>query len=300
MRLEQLEYVAAVTRAGSLRRASEELHVSQPALSESVARLERELGVTLLDRRRSGARMSRKGRELLPLITDVLDAAARLRNAAGQERSASRLVRLGTVNTAMATLVAPTLRAFQEAHPAVGVELVDLTHAEVVQALDEGSLDVGLVNLLASDDVPATLRGRVLLTGRPVAVLPAGHPLASRPSVSADDLRQERFVLMRAGFLMSRFAQRFFEDRLPPTCHAADGAEVGKLMVAQGLGITLLPDFSVAQDPLEQTGLIVRRPLTDEGTTVRAVLLERRSAASSAQVSALREEFVRQAAQVSG
>jgi DNA-binding transcriptional LysR family regulator len=299
MRLEQLEYVAAVTRTGSLRRASETLHVSQPALSEAEAKLERELGVTLLDRRRSGARMSHRGRDLLPLITDVLDAAERLRHAAGRHRTTARQVRVGTVNTAMATVVAPTLRAFQEQHPAVGVELVDLPHAELVVALDEGSLDIGLVNVLESDDLPATLRTRSLLTGRPVAVLPADHPLTAAEAVSADDLRRERFVLMRTGFLMNRYAYRFFADVLPETCHTADGAEVGKLMVAQGLGISLLPEFSVADDPLEQTGLITRRPLRtapDPPPTVHLMLLERRASTASAQVEALREEFLRQAA----
>ncbi|MQY31210.1 helix-turn-helix domain-containing protein [Nocardia aurantia] len=58
MRIEQLEYVQAVTRLGSLRRVAEELHLSQPALSETLRNLERELGVQLLDRRRSGARIS--------------------------------------------------------------------------------------------------------------------------------------------------------------------------------------------------------------------------------------------------
>ncbi len=64
MRIEQLEYLAAVTQHGSLRRASERIHLSQPALSESVTKLERELKVTLLDRRRTGARISREVREL--------------------------------------------------------------------------------------------------------------------------------------------------------------------------------------------------------------------------------------------
>ena len=76
MRIEQLEYIAAVTEHGSLRRAGERLHVSQPALSEAVAKLERELGVTLLDRRRSGARISRRGADLLQPMIDVLDAVA--------------------------------------------------------------------------------------------------------------------------------------------------------------------------------------------------------------------------------
>lgn len=89
MRTEQLEYIAAVTRLGSLRRAAEELHLSQPALSETVRNLERELGVDLLERKRSGARMSAEGRELLPHIINVLDAVDRLRGAAASSTASA-------------------------------------------------------------------------------------------------------------------------------------------------------------------------------------------------------------------
>lgn len=85
VRIEQLEYIAAVTRLGSLRRAAEQLHLSQPALSETVRNLERELGVDLLERKRSGAKVSDEGRELLPHIMSVLDAVDRLRGAAGDQ-----------------------------------------------------------------------------------------------------------------------------------------------------------------------------------------------------------------------
>ena len=78
MRIEQLQYVAAVTQYGSLRRASEHLHISQPALSEAMTKLEKELGVTLLDRHRSGARISVAGRELLQPIVEVLESVERL------------------------------------------------------------------------------------------------------------------------------------------------------------------------------------------------------------------------------
>ena len=66
MRIEQLEYVAAIARLGSFRRAAEELHISQPALSATVRNLERELRVSILERGRSGAQVSDEGRELLP------------------------------------------------------------------------------------------------------------------------------------------------------------------------------------------------------------------------------------------
>ena len=100
MRIEQLEYLAAVTQHGSLRRASDRLHLSQPALSEAITKLERELRVTLLDRRRSGARISREGRDLLPYMTEVLTAVDRLRSAAGEQCNDRRMIRLGTVHAA--------------------------------------------------------------------------------------------------------------------------------------------------------------------------------------------------------
>ena len=110
MRIEQLEYVAAVTAHGSLRRASEALHISQPALSEAVTKLERELGLTLLDRRRSGSRISREGLDLLQHMTEVLESVDRLRQAAGDQAVRTRVLRIGTVNTASSTLLAPALR----------------------------------------------------------------------------------------------------------------------------------------------------------------------------------------------
>src|SRR3954471_13420241 len=100
VRIEQLEYLAAVIQHGSLRRAGESLHLSQPALSEALGNLERELGVTLLERRRSGARISRQGRDLLPYMTQVLEAVDRLRQAAGDQTLISRNLRIGTVNVA--------------------------------------------------------------------------------------------------------------------------------------------------------------------------------------------------------
>lgn len=276
MRIEQLEYLVAVSKHGSLRRASEHLHVSQPALSEAISKLERELGVALLDRRRSGAQVSQAGRELLQPIVEVLDSVARLRAAAGAELSARRLLRLGTVNAATVTLLLPALRAFQAEHPSSTVEVRNLQQDDIYLQLIEGRLDVGLVNLLEGDDIPPELEPTPLLCGRPVAVLPAGHPLTEGTEVSADQLRAEHFVAMRAGYLMHRFAHRLFGADLPVEWYSADGAEMGKIMVAQGIGIALLPDYSVHGDPLERAGLIVRRPIADDHTAVTMTAVRRR------------------------
>lgn len=295
MRIEQLEYLTAVTQHGSLRRASEHLHLSQPALSEAISKLERELGVRLLDRRRSGARISREGRDLLQHMTAVLEAVDRLKVAAGDRGSDVRQVRVGTVNAATTTLLVPAVTDVQASHPHTGLEVLTLQQQEIDQGLLEGSLDLGLVNVLGGDDPPIDLIGTDLVHGRPVVVLPAGHALAAQSVITVAELRRERFVGMRAGYLMHRFAHRVFGPDLPATWHSTDGAEMGKTLVAEGLGVTLLPDYSVLGDPLERAGLIITRPIAGDTTVVTLVLRRRSAVTGSRQVRALHAALLERA-----
>ncbi|GAB2842583.1 LysR family transcriptional regulator [Actinocorallia aurea] len=276
MRIEQLEYLAAVTRLGSLRRAAQELHVSQPALSETIRNLERELSVTLLDRKRSGASISGDGRELLPYITGVLEAVDRLNRAAHQQHQSNRMVRLGTVNAATVSLLAPAVRAFRAAHPETRVEVMPAQQADIHRSLLEGALDLGLVNVLEGDDPPHDLDSTLLLRGKVVACVRADSPLASLDALTTDDLLTEPLIVMRAGYLMHRYVHRLYDGRVP-FAYSTDGAEMGKLMVAEGMGVTLLPDYSVIGDPLERLGAITTRPLALPPTEVRLLLQGRPS-----------------------
>ncbi|MGW0580582.1 LysR family transcriptional regulator [Streptomyces sp. NPDC002920] len=295
MRTEQLEYIAAVTRVGSLRRAAEELRLSQPALSETVRNLERELGVDLLERKRSGATMSASGRELLPHIIGVLEAVDRLRAAAGEQHRISRTVRVGTVNAATVPLLIPVLREFRATHPVTQVEVVGAQQTDIRRALLEGGFDLGLVNHLEGDDVRAELESTELLRGRPVVCVRADSPLAAAPSVTVDDLLGVPLIGMRSGYVMHRYVHRLLGGRDPAFAYSTDGAEMGKLMVAEGLGATVLPDFSVVGDPLERSGALVCRPIAGDSTRV-LLMLERRRAESVPQAAGeLHEEFVRRA-----
>ncbi|MEU4420947.1 LysR family transcriptional regulator [Actinoplanes sp. NPDC024001] len=276
MRLEQLEYLAAVTRHGSLRRAGEHLHVSQSAISEAISSLERELGVPLLERHRSGARVSREGRDLLPLMTEILAGVAQLRAAAQDHARTNRTIRVGTVNAGTSALLVPTVREFGAGHPSTTVDVATMLQSEIQESLLAGRLDVGLVNVFPGDDIPAALSRTVLLRGAPVVCCRADDPLAGQARVSVDDLRARPFVAMRPGFLMHRLTQRLFGDARPPETFSTDGAEMGKSLVAGGTGPTILPDYSVLGDPLERAGVITARPLAESVPPVLMMLLRRR------------------------
>lgn len=273
MRVEQLEWLVAVAEHGSLRRAAAQVHLSQPALSEALSKLEVELGTTLLERRRSGTVVSAEGRELLGPVNEVLESVARLRAAAGSGGLADRVVRVGTVDAATSSLLVPAVRAFGEQDPSARVEVHDLQQHAIADGVAAGTLHLGLVNTLPDEPLPAALHATVLLRGRPVVVMPTHHPLAAADAVEPDDLRTQRFVAMREGYAMSRYAARLFGDRPPAPAYTADGAARGKATVAEGLGVTLLPDFSVADDPLLRAGLLTTRPVSGDDTVVTLTLL---------------------------
>jgi DNA-binding transcriptional LysR family regulator len=295
MRTEQLEYVAAVARLGSFRRAAEELHISQPALSATVRNLERELGIDILERRRSGARVSEAGGELLPHIAAVIDAVDGLRRAADHQHQTSRMVRLGTVNAATVPLLTPTIADFRGTHPLTQVEVVGAQEQQIDRGLREGSFDLGLITCLAGDDMPPEFETVRLLSGRAVVCMRSDSRLAELAAVSADELVAEPLIVMRAGYLMHRFLHRLLEGRTPSVSYSTDGAEMGKLMVAEGLGATVLPDFSVIDDPLERGGAITWRPLRSHHPCVQVAIRRRRSGAHPLAARDLHRMFVERA-----
>jgi DNA-binding transcriptional LysR family regulator len=295
MRVEQLEYAAAVARFGSFRRAAEELHISQPALSETVRKLEAELGVDILDRQRTGATISEEGRELLPHLLDVIEAAKRLRHAADVQHETSRMIRLGTVSAATSPLLTATIRAFREAHPTTQVEVVLVQQQRLHRSLLEGGLDLGLVNYLDGDEVAGELHTVELLCGYPVVCMHADSPLAAHATVLPAQLMSEPIVVMRAGYAMHRYLERLLGDEQPGFSYSADGAEMGKLMVAAGLGVTVLPSYSVIGDPLHERGAITYRKIEDDDTSVRLVVQRRRSGSPTLATRDLHKLFIAEA-----
>lgn len=262
MRIEQLEYLDAVVRAGSLSRASEQLHISQSGLSETIRNLERELGAELLTRGKGGAVLNESGREAMPRVRAILDAVGELRETTDRHRRGQRRrLRLGTVNAATASLLAPSIREFRSTRPQVDVEVIGSQPHEVQQALLDGRLDLGLLTMLVGDAVPDGLEYEEIFEGEVLVCLPPSHPLAGQDAVTVDELRAYPMVAMRPGYLMHRLTASIMGGDPPGLQFHADSAEMAKFMVAEGLGPALLPDFCVVGDPLHRRAGIVCRPL---------------------------------------
>jgi DNA-binding transcriptional LysR family regulator len=115
-----------------------------------------------------------------------------------------------------------------------------------------------------------------------------------------DDLLSQPLIAMRTGYVMHRFVHRLLKGRDVPFAYSTDGAEMGKLMVAEGLGVTVLPDFSVVGDPLERRGTITHRPIEGDTTRVLLMLQRRRTESVPRAARDLHQAFVRRARELGG
>ena len=195
MDLRQLAALVAVAEHGTFSAAAKALHTVQSNVSTHVARLERELGVLLVDR--SNGRLTAEGAAVVERarrVQNELDALAADVASSGEEVTGS--VRLGVIGSTARWLVPRLLGAMQQAHPRVRLVIVEATTTSLLPQLVAGRLDKALLNLPVHDDeiVTETLFEEDLLV-----VAPEGHPLAERQEVTLVELAEHDLLLSPQG-----------------------------------------------------------------------------------------------------
>jgi LysR family hydrogen peroxide-inducible transcriptional activator len=255
MEMHQLRYFAAVARLGGFSRAAVECHVAQPSLSQQIRKLEEEVGEPLFERKRRRSRLTSAGKLLLPHALAILEAAERGRTEIREMDSQVRgRVVLGALPTVAPYFLPEIIAAFQKQHPAVELEVREETTAQLLRGLEDGELDLAL---LSEAEAGPHIEMETLFSEELLLCLPLRHPFARR-RLSADDLRQERFILMQDDHCLGTQARQFcqsqgFRPRI--ACRSAQIATV-QAMVRAGLGISLVP--RMAREGTPDQGLLYR------------------------------------------
>ena len=218
MDLRHLRYFSAVAEAGSIARASMQLHVAQPALSRQIHDLEDALGYAVFERRAQGVVLTDDGAALLPRARDILAA---LDIATGETIRADAGT-FGEVRVAMSQYVVAserigaTLAAIRESHPNIAFEIADLTTEGQSQALRAGQLDVGIGLYTAAE--PGIRLVPLYADSFDCAILPVTHRLAAARSIPIAALRHEPLISI------GRMAMRGFQHVVDAI--AAQGLEL--------------------------------------------------------------------------
>ena len=196
MELEQMRQLDAIERTGTMTAAARRLHVSQPALSRSVQRLEAELGQPLLDRAGRRVTLNDAGRVAVDWARQILRDERLMREAVAAVGGRARALRVGTVAPAPLWRLTSLM---VERLPEETLTSETLTNDDVLRGLADGTLDLGIVDEkpLTGDDAPRT-RGLLaceLMRENLSVALPPNHPLAARRSVTAADLDGQTFLI---------------------------------------------------------------------------------------------------------
>jgi DNA-binding transcriptional LysR family regulator len=242
-------------------RAAEQLHMTQPPLTQAIAGLERSLGVRLFDRTKRRVQLTAAGAGLLPAVREVLTRAAGLpalaRAAASGELGRLRLAFVSTVGF---DLLPQWVRVFREQWPQVALELIEATGDVQLQLLADDQIDAGFM-LHAPGFSPAGLSHWVISSEPMMVALPQAHPLVQSARLCVRDVLDEPLVMFPRRILPSVY------DALIGLYHAAGRSPVVAQeaiqmqtivnLVSAGLGLAWVP-HSVRQ--FQRPG-VVYRPL---------------------------------------
>ena len=281
MELRHLRYFIAVAEELHFGRAAQNLGISQPPLSQQILALEDELGARLFDRTNRRVELSEAGRLFLDEARQVL---AQVDKAADVARRA-QLGELGemkigfTSSAPFNSSIPRAIYAFRQAFPAVHLNLQEMSSAQVVEALSNESIEIGLMRPLP---LPDTVHTTELFREPLVAVLNASHPLAGGPATGIElaALAHEPFVFFPRSYGSGLYSQLLSLARQagfsPHIAQEAGEAMTIIGLVSAGLGVSVLP----ASFQWMRIAGVVYRPLVDEGAESAVWLAQRKGQTS--------------------
>ncbi|WP_078901236.1 LysR family transcriptional regulator [Actinacidiphila yeochonensis] len=262
MQLQQLAYFVAVADTRHFTRAAQDLHVSQPSLSQQVKALEQELGSPLFSRARGNIALTDAGQALLPLARRILADADTARQEVLELAQLRRgRVRLGATPSLCTGLLPDVLRAFHDRHPGIRLLVEEGGSHDLVRELARGQLDLALVVLPLPSPSPALTtvelfqEDLVVVSADPVPARADGEP---PPESRGDALPSPLRVADLAGRPMVMFRHGYdLRDLTLSACRAAgfepyltvEGGEMDAVLgfVRAGLGIGVVPTTVAAR-----------------------------------------------------
>ena len=278
--LRQLRALRAVADAGSFSAAADALNYTQPAVSKTIANLERELGAVLVERDCRPVRLTDAGEALARHADQMF---AQLSSAQSEIEAITRVdagtVSVGTFSSAGATFLADALCEFRKLHPGVRVSISEGAPPSTIKRLRAGELDLAIVWDLpaAGEDLGEGLELHHLLDDPWVFVLPPDHPAAGKKRVRAKDLAGDDWMLPEfnpdgpsAKLVREMCAAAGFE---PHVAYRVNDCQMTKAMVAAGEGVSIIPRMMLDPAPAD----VVIRPVAGHEMSRRVAAVRLRT-----------------------
>ena len=249
MDVANLKAFLAVAEHGSFSTASEQMYLTQPAISKRIAALESELDTSLFDRIGRQVTLTQAGKALLPraqlILREIEDSTRAIRNLSGD---VSGLLSIGTSHHIGLHRLPPVLRAFTKAYPDVELDIHFMDSEEACRAVEHGDLELGIVTLPLQ---PASVLETKLVWPDPLSVIVGkGHPLAKQKHLTLKQLAEHKAVLPARGtFTREIIEQAFVKYQVQVNISLSTNyLETIKMLVSVGLGWSVLPESMLSHD----------------------------------------------------
>jgi DNA-binding transcriptional LysR family regulator len=245
MEMHQVRYFLAAAKALSFTRAAETCHVSQPALTTAIKKLEAQLGGPLFHREGRQVVLTEFGRRMQPHLSQILEQARAAETVAKDFRLLDQVpIRLGVMSTIGPMRLNSLFAAFEHNSPGVDTTVRDGAPEALAALLDADELDIAILNPL--EGLGENYRAEPLYTERYVVLLPPVHPLRSRDALALRDLSGEPYV-DRLSCEMREMVMGVCED-MGVKLYArfrSEREDWVQAMVMANIGFAFMPEFSV-------------------------------------------------------
>jgi DNA-binding transcriptional LysR family regulator len=239
MELRQLEYFVAVVEEASFTRAAERVLVAQSGVSAQVRRLERELGVDLLDRGGRTVTLTEAGAAVLPFARAALAAVDGVRETVDALRGLTRgHVRVGMVTAGPSVILTEALATFSARYPDVEITLTEDSSDALLAAVRSGELDLACASI--GPGAPDGIETQVFIDAPIVAAVGERHPLAERASIELQELSDYPLICLPRGTGLRAILDAT-GVRARVAFEASDPGVLAQL-AARGLGVAIVPE----------------------------------------------------------
>ncbi|WP_287879680.1 LysR family transcriptional regulator [Aquitalea sp.] len=271
MELRQLRNFLAVAEELHFGRAAKRLHISQPALSFDIRKLEERIGVQLFLRNSKEVRLTQCGDALLIKCRSLLESADELQQMLRSYAQGKKgFIRLGFINSMLHLGLPQAVQRFAAQYPGVDIALKEMGTHEQIQAIEQRQIDLGCAN---GAHLPASIQAQTMLEEDFVCCLPLEHPLHAQQCIALPSLQQQPFILFAPEVsphfhhqILAQCAAAGFHPRI---LHQARTWKSIITMVGLGLGVALLPAGLQHID----TDRVCYRPVPDSRLKTQIMLL---------------------------
>jgi DNA-binding transcriptional LysR family regulator len=257
-RFRHLQVLVSLGELSSVRRTADALGLSQPAVTQSLADLERLIDLRLFDRHSRGLRVTPAGREVLPLARRMLDALAETSEAlTAARRHEAGVVRVAAITGAVGGLLVPALPGFAQAHPDITVHVQESAPEQWGLQLARGEVDLALVRQPAV--TPVGFEFRALQADRFAVVCRPAHPLARRRRFNWPQLTRATWLPQAAGSAARETLDGLLAelDAQPKMVQVLTRVSVLTLALVEAMDVLALVPLSVVRPWVDKGQLVV-------------------------------------------